>query len=320
MARSKKKRTSPDQRIAGWAARHDGVVSLDEALSLGLSSHQVAQRLKTGRLHRTHRKVYAVGHPELTRRGRWRAALLATGPGSLLFGPSAAAARGLSVREGSRVEVCLPCDGRRDHPGIVVHSARLEPQDRTAVNDLALTSTPRLLLDLAATQPLKAMHRIVAEAAHFGLVDAGALEDLIERSAGHRGIRHLRIATEGYRGEDGTDSVPENALLNLIRRCGLPEPAVNAPMGNYRVDFCWPAAGLIVEVDGFAAHRSRDAFERDRARRTKLTATGHEVLTFTPRQIDQNPDWVIAVMRQALARRLPASATTGQPGAVALSA
>ena len=39
-----------------------------------------------------------------------------------------------------------------------------------------------------------------------------------------------------------------------------------------RVDFCWPAATLIVEADGFAQHSDRSAYRRDRQRLTALIA------------------------------------------------
>ena len=39
-----------------------------------------------------------------------------------------------------------------------------------------------------------------------------------------------------------------------------------------RVDFCWPAATLIVEADGFAYHSDRSAYRRDCQRLTALIA------------------------------------------------
>jgi very-short-patch-repair endonuclease len=38
-------------------------------------------------------------------------------------------------------------------------------------------------------------------------------------------------------------------------------------VGGFEVDFLWRERRLIVETDGFRHHRTRRAFERDRARR-----------------------------------------------------
>jgi very-short-patch-repair endonuclease len=57
----------------------------------------------------------------------------------------------------------------------------------------------------------------------------------------------------------------EERLLALIRTAELPAPETNARVGPYEVDFLWRSKNLIVEVDGFAFHSSRSAFERDRA-------------------------------------------------------
>ena len=50
---------------------------------------------------------------------------------------------------------------------------------------------------------------------------------------------------------------------------------------------------LIVEVDGFAYHSSRPAFERDRRRDARLKAAGFRVIRFTYLQIVNEPQSVI---------------------------
>ena len=46
-------------------------------------------------------------------------------------------------------------------------------------------------------------------------------------------------------------------------------------------DFYWPAHDLIVETDGWEAHRTLAAFRSDRAKDAALTAAGYKVLRFT---------------------------------------
>jgi very-short-patch-repair endonuclease len=56
----------------------------------------------------------------------------------------------------------------------------------------------------------------------------------------------------------------------------------------------WRAERLIVEIDGFEYHRSREAFERDRLRDARLQAAGNRVVRITRRQISQQPEAVVA--------------------------
>lgn len=64
---------SLDGRIARLAARQFGVVGRAQLLALGAAHHQIDDRLRTGRLVRLHRSVYAVGHAVLRAEGYWLA-------------------------------------------------------------------------------------------------------------------------------------------------------------------------------------------------------------------------------------------------------
>src|SRR3954467_2372420 len=71
---------SDEQLLAGLARRQHGVVGRRQLLALGLSSSAIGRRVDVGRLHVLYAGVYAVGHPLLSRDGRWPAAVLACGP------------------------------------------------------------------------------------------------------------------------------------------------------------------------------------------------------------------------------------------------
>jgi very-short-patch-repair endonuclease len=94
----------------------------------------------------------------------------------------------------------------------------------------------------------------------------------------------------------------------LLRQAGLPQPETNAPVLHpYRADFFFREHGLILEVDGFAAHSPRHAFEHDRERNAKLVAAGYSVMQITVRQLGHEPMAVIARIAEALARRAAAA-------------
>ena len=88
-------RGARDRSIAALAGRQHGLVSHGHLVALDLSGSAIQKRVASGRLHRVHRGVYAVGHALLGPNGRLLAAVLACGPGALLSHRSAAALWGL---------------------------------------------------------------------------------------------------------------------------------------------------------------------------------------------------------------------------------
>ena len=71
-------------------------------------------------------------------------------------------------------------------------------------------------------------------------------------------------------------------------------------LGGYEVDMLWREQRLIVEVDGYAYHSGRAAFERDRRRDAALQAAGYRVVPFTWRQITLEPHVVVAQLARLL--------------------
>jgi very-short-patch-repair endonuclease len=65
------------------------------------------------------------------------------------------------------------------------------------------------------------------------------------------------------------------------------------------VDFLWPRARLVVEMDGYRYHRGRAAFERDRIRDLRLRELGYTVIRLTQRQLLEEPAVVVRILRDA---------------------
>jgi len=101
---------------------------------------------------------------------------------------------------------------------------------------------------------------------------------------------------------DRSRSELERAFLRVCRRYRLPRPEVNVEVGRFTVDFLWRRERLVVETDGYAAHRGRQAFEDDHARELELHALGYRLRRFTDRQVDREPRAVAAAIKGALGR------------------
>src|SRR5690349_7323415 len=116
------KSDTPDARLDEIALRQHGVVTLRQLEAVGLSRDAVAKRSKSGRLHRIHQGVYAVGHRGLSLHGRFMAAVLACGEGAVLSHTSAAVLWKLLEPIDGPVHVSVPStSGRKRRKGIHLH-------------------------------------------------------------------------------------------------------------------------------------------------------------------------------------------------------
>jgi very-short-patch-repair endonuclease len=170
--------------------------------------------------------------------------------------------------------------------------------------------------DLAAVLPRRAVERAFDEAEVLRVLDARQIEDVLERTNGHRGNATLRsILEEHAPGSTVTRSPLEEGLLAICRAARLPAPEVNvwialAPTG-YEADFLWREQRTIVEADGRDVHTTRRAFEHDRRRDQRLMLAGYRIVRFTRRQVEHEPREVAATLRTLLCPEggeLPAAA------------
>jgi very-short-patch-repair endonuclease len=234
-----------------------------------------------------------------------RAALFAAGIGAALSHSTAARGWVFVPTLTSPIHVIVGGRRPRSRAGLIIHADALDPRDRRMRHGLALTSPARTLLDLAAHAPAEVVVRALREARVVGLVHDGELAAVIDRApAQHRGRRRLEALSSTV-GAEPTRSELEQTLLRLIDDAGLPRPLVNHRHGRAMVDFTWPEHRVIVEVDGWAAHGDKRAFEHDRARDAERQALGDVVLRFTWRQVKEQPLRVIARIAQTLGVRTP---------------
>jgi very-short-patch-repair endonuclease len=96
----------------------------------------------------------------------------------------------------------------------------------------------------------------------------------------------------------------ERLARRVLEDAGLPAPAhqypVTLPSGRIRLDLAYPGAKLAIELDGYAWHMDRRAFERDRERDNQLRAMGWTVLRFTWAVVRYDPASMIELIRRFL--------------------
>ena len=288
---------SPSEKLWALVRGQHGVVSRKQLLKLGFGPEAIKHRVARGRLHPVTRGIFAVGRPALDRHGRWMAAVLACPGGTALSHESAAALWGLRAEEG-RIEVSVQA-GHPRRPGIVVHRRRAFEVTRR--HGIPVTTPTRTLVDLATRLSGDDLEAAVSEADKLGLTDPEALRSKLH-GLDRPGAGVLRRVLD-RRTFRLTDSALERRFLRLARQAGLPPPRTGCRVNGFKVDFWWPALGLIVETDGLRYHRTPAQQARDRRRDQVHAAAGLATLRFTHAQVAFEPEHVCATLTAVAQRR-----------------
>jgi very-short-patch-repair endonuclease len=283
---------SIDALIAQLAGTQHGVVARRQLLALGVGRRAIEHRVARGRLHVVHRGVYAVGHRALTQHGRWIAAVLAAGPDAVLSHRSAAALWCIRPTSRSRIEVTT---ARALHASKYTqpHRADLKAEDITTHEGIPVTTPARTISDLAAVLNLRQLERALTEAERLRLTSPTAIEP-----TRHKGATNLRTLLLNAR--RSTRSELEAEFLTFLDNHDLPLPKTNTSIEGIEVDAVWQDQKLIVELDGYAYHGTRAAFDEDRRRDRLLTAKGWRVIRVTARDLCERPRELAAQLRALL--------------------
>lgn len=294
-----------DRIVAQLAERQHGVVGRWQLLSAGIGRRAIDERMGR-RLHGIHRGVYAVGYPTARLESRWMAAVLAGGRSAVLSHRSAAQLWGLAPRSRHPADITRS-SYFRPHPQIHAHRGVILDDERTHIEGIPVTTAPRTVLDFAADASRRQVERALNEMEVRGLTDHFSVPDLLERYPRRRGSAVLRVLfSEGSELAGVTQSKFEELFVTVLDDHGLPRPRFNADIAVagrfYCADCLWSKEGLILELDGRAAHGTRKAFEDDRERDRLLVVAGWRVMHVTWRQLRKEPHVIAADVRRALSR------------------
>jgi very-short-patch-repair endonuclease len=257
--------------------------------------HQLAASLRSGRLVRLRRDVYALpDHPDP----------LATAArvGGVLSHQSAAQAIGLSLVDApSATHVTIP-HGHKPTPiqGVRVHRSRSLPPAEVVDGH---TSPLRTVLDCAATMPFSHALAIADSALATASVTETELRLGAARSPGRGRARRQRVA-------EAADGRADNAFESVLRALTLEagygtfEPQVRIPLTRRVcvVDLADRRRRLVLEGDSYTHHGTRAAFSKDCDRYNELVAEGWTVLRFTWEHVMRRSYWVTEVLTETISR------------------
>lgn len=177
------------------------------------------------------------------------------------------------------------------------------------VDGISVTGPFRTIFDLAAVLRQRELERAWHEALVRELRAQVSLPVLLERYPGQRGARNLRALLESERPEGITRNDFEEAFLALVDAHGLLRPRMNADLAVrgrfFEIDALWERERVALELDSRGVHGTPNKFESDRQRDRILVAEGWRTMRVTWRQLQEEPEAIVADLRLAVGQLGP---------------
>jgi very-short-patch-repair endonuclease len=286
------------------AGDQGGVFTRQQAYDEGWTARQVRRRL-TARRWRVVAGI-ALG-PDDLEVSSWTLAFSAwlTWPRCVVSHEVAGSLHGLPVSPTRRVAVIVPRNIKLSGPNLIVRRQDLPTADVGRLGGYPATTLRRTALDLLSALPWTQTRSLWGWLTARGILNLAGLRSGILGRRGMAGTPQLRRLLQVS--ATGAISPAEDLLHQLMRAAGLRGWRANVPVtvdGRVIaiVDVLFEASRVVIEVDGWATHSSREAFHGDRVRQNDLVLAGFTVLRFTWQQLTREPEAVIRAIRAALAR------------------
>lgn len=268
-------------RLVALARRQDRVITGEDLRRLGCSRDAIAHLVRTERIWRVYRGVYAL-EGSLTPRGWARAAVARCGARSVASHLTAAFLGDYVDRPPRMPQVTIASDSGAKGPRMILvrRTSTLTRADVDTRRGFAVTAPARTIIDCARILEPAALKAVVRRAEHHGL-DLRALD--------RPGIpKTLRDLLDRYViGSGLTANELEARFYEICARIGIPRPEIQAWFPDRRrIDFVWHDQRLIAETDGRQVHDTFIAFTDDRARDRAHTLLGFDTLRFTWAEVE----------------------------------
>ena len=278
---------------------HDGVITLVQALQMGVSEKTVRRRIQSGHWRRCSRGVYFVDDRPFTDAARIRAAVWGHGDRAAASGLAAAWWHSLTTFAPHVVEVTVPRNSHgRSRAGCRVRRRDLTGTDVVERRGLRVTALPLTVIEAAVRRGGGPALMDVALQRHTDLSHLWTAHLRTKGRHGSPAARRLLQAAEG-----GAKSEAERLFKRLLTKAGISGWKANQRVAGYEVDFLFGEAKLAVEIDGFAFHSASDDFQHDRIKQNAIALAGFQVLRFTWLDLTEYPERVLATVRRGISAR-----------------
>jgi hypothetical protein len=185
--------------------------------------------------------------------------------------------------------------GREHTRGLHVSYSLTLRDQVTEHEGIPITTVERTIIDLWPHLSPRARSRLLREALRVGATAVPRMQSAIRAHRGRRGVASLRVEVEKLSGLrlERCRSDPEAWAVALIADAGLESPGINEVVAGEEADLSWPAARLIIELDGPSYHVLRDAD----IRKTKAwRAAGFDVQRLPTEAVYTEPERLLAMV------------------------
>lgn len=303
--------------IERGASQH-GYLTRKDLHDLGWSRRVIQHRVAEGELARSGPQVFRLAAAPVTKLGVAYAATLVTGgAGShrtagwlhemidhlgvvdVTVGPGSTTRPGRFVLDGTEVRVHATTSLPRDDV-LEVKGVRATSAARTALGLASLVPSEVSEPDLVEALSVAVDHKAASEAWLWWMLEN-------RRCRGRNGVLALEVALAELGRLGPTESWLEREFLRLLEEAAVPLPATQrtvAANGRFvaRVDFTYEPNNLVIEVLGYAFHRTRAQLEAGTRRANRLQLQGQRVLQFSYDQVVRDPASVLDTVCRALER------------------
>ncbi|MPZ71392.1 MAG: hypothetical protein GEU71_17990 [Actinobacteria bacterium] len=306
--------------LGGLARKQAGHLMRGQCRKYGMSDDQIRYRRREAAWRQVLPGVYRLPGVPNSFENDLIATNLWLGDRGYFFGGTAAFVLGLDgIAKPRAIEVAI----RRGSgaPGIEAHRFAADSHPRTRrVMGLRLPSTELMLLECAATLPVKSVGRAMDDALRRRMTSVARLRAFVADNAarGRGGTRAMRQLIAGRDPDDErVRSLLETRMLRILRRIEglqfLPDHPIRVAGRRYVIDFFLPAPSIGIECHSRRWHGVESSHGDIRRHRT-LAGAGIELLYFDWDDVTFTPDETEQEIRAAVARRL------APPGSLARTA
>lgn len=279
------------KKVAAIIAEH-GHVDIRSHRSLRTT---VGRMVKNGILTRLLPSIY-IATKQKSNLSILVAAFFAWAPDAVLIGDSAN-----SIHSGQppRLPLTVALTSTRSAPRwIQITRRRLSPESIRTRGRVRYAAQLWLAVDSAAKDEGKALYEVLRDGAdtlhHLPVV----LSEF--RGANGNSTRNRLVA----QGQLNPHSYAENQLQQLLLSNGITEWVANYPFwtdGHKDIaDIYLPEVALVAEFDSWEYHRSRESFERDRAKQLRLLTKGIATIRITWSMLCDDPAALIRLIKTAI--------------------
>ena len=278
--------------VAATQRRQHGLITLDQAVSAGLTAEQVRDRHRRGLWTVERRGVYAPsGAPPTAHRAILGAVLAADGPVWASHGTAGWLWQLRGVEQPDDIELLRPLGRHVRLEGIIGHrSGAVFSADLTTRLGIPTTTVERTVVELSGRFSSAQLGRIVDDALRRRMLHLDRLRRCTGRldTAPGRRLSVVRaVLAERLPGYHPGDSDLETYVLRTIVGAGLPPPVqqcrVRVKGRTFKLDLALPEHKAGFELDSWHIHGTRSAFDDDRVRDNLLRIAGWQIYHFTDR-------------------------------------